>query len=69
MTKAGSDQRLTYAKPGNTVTDYLPDWTQFMANIRTANKRHNRAIVNSNRRNKPVADVVVASTEPAKADA
>jgi hypothetical protein len=40
-----------------------------MANIRTANKRHNRAIVNGHRRNKPAADVVVSSTEPVKADA
>lgn len=69
MSKAGADRRLTHANPGSTATDRNLTG-QAMANIRTANTRHKRAIVARLARQK-AADVAVpaaaAAEQPVKA--
>lgn len=63
---AGPDRRLTHANPGSTATDCNLTGHS-MANIRTANTRHKRAIVARLAREKAAAPAVVASEAPVKA--
>lgn len=66
MTMGTADQRPMFAKPGNNATDFYLTGSS-MANIRTANKRHKRAIVVLHRRKKSAGNAVEATSKPVKA--
>jgi hypothetical protein len=65
MTKT-PDQRKIHANPAKTAAD-LHLTEAYMSNIRTANKRHKRAIVATIARNRAAVAPEVEVVEPAKA--
>ena len=61
-----SDQRFRHANPANTATDFNLTG-QLMASIRTANKRHKRALVTRDARKKVAQQAAEVKAKPAKA--
>jgi hypothetical protein len=63
----GPDQRVTDADLANTATDFNLTGS-FMGKLRTANKRHKRAIVSAVQARRRATATLVEVPAPAKAD-